>query len=275
LAVLASLAERLRFNRIAVEYEIAGARYQSSRRVLDILDTLARVESTPWYIVDKLRRQYQRNYQTAQHELDQISERYPEFINDMQRRLGRRLLLAEELESIARQAEHGALSPSVAESMEKEIGDELRELKGHDIARLKVEPIELLKTMPFFQDISLEDMANIAVRMKLHQATAGEVITRQGEPGDHMYFISHGVVRVSVNELGGSRELATFMAGDFFGETSLLSGKPHAATVTAVTECTLYKLHRDDLEVAMSTQPAIRAALEEESRKRSELHFAG
>src|ERR1700730_6628483 len=157
-AFLARMAERWRFNRIAVDCEISGARYRSSRRVLDILDTLARVESTPWYIVDKLRRQYQRNYESAQHELDQISERHPEFINDMQSRLGRRLLLAEELESIARQAEHGALPLAVAEGIEEEIADELRALKRHDIARLKLEPIELLRTMPFFQDISMEDM---------------------------------------------------------------------------------------------------------------------
>jgi monovalent cation:H+ antiporter, CPA1 family len=274
-APLATLAQRLRLNRIAVDYETAGARFQSSRRVLDILDTLARVESTPWYIVDKLRRQYQENYESAQHELDQISERYPEFINDMQSRLGRRLLLAEELESIARQTERGALSLGVAESMESEIADELRALKGHDIARLKLEPIELLKTMPFFQDVSLEDLANIAVRMSLQSVSAATVITRQSEPGDHMYFISHGVVRVSREDDGVSRDLATLMAGDFFGETVLLSGEPRNETVTAVTECTFYKLHRNDLEVAMATQPAIRKALEEESRKRSEMHSAG
>ena len=274
-AFLARMAERLRFNRIAVDCEISGARYRSSRRVLDILDTLARVESTPWYIVDKLRRQYQRNYESAQHELDQISERHPEFINDMQSRLGRRLLLAEELESIARQAEHGALPLAVAEGIEDEIADELRALKRHDIARLNLEPIELLRTMPFFQDISMEDMANIAVRMSMHRVSEGEVINRQGEPGDHMYFISHGVVRVSREEHGVSSDLATLMAGDFFGEAALLTGEPRSATVTAVTECSFYKLHRDDIEVVMATQPAIRKVLEEESRKRSGTHFVG
>lgn len=274
-ALLAPLVERLGFNRIAMDYEIAGARFQSSRRVLDILDTLARVESTPWYIVDKLRRQYQRNYETAQHELDQAASQHPEFINEMQSRLGRRLLLAEELQSIALETEHGALSSGLAESMEKEIADELRAMKRNDIARLKLEPIELLRTMPFFQDIPLEDMANIAVRMSMQNVPEGRVITRQGEPGDHMYFISHGVVRVSREDQRVSRDLATLMAGDLFGETALLSGEPRNATVTAVTECTLYRLHRDDLEVAMATQPAIRKALEEESRKRIEMNFAG
>ena len=90
-----------------------------------------------------------------------------------------------------------------------------------------------------------------------------------------MYFISHGVVRVSREDQHVSRDLAMLMAGDLFGETALLSSEPRNATVTAVTECTLYGLHRDDLEVAMATQPAIRKALEEESRKRIEMHFAG
>lgn len=110
--------------------------------------------------VDLRRRQYQKSYKTAQPELDLIAEQYPEFINDMQSRFGRRLLLAEELEAINRQAEHGALRSAVAESMEGEIADDLRALKEHDIVRLKLEPLELLKTMPFFQDISLDDLAN-------------------------------------------------------------------------------------------------------------------
>jgi CPA1 family monovalent cation:H+ antiporter len=60
------------------------------------------------------------------------------------------------------------------------------------------------------------------------------------------------------------------MAGEFFGETALLSERQRRnATVTAVAPCTLYKLHRDDLRIAMAMQPAIRTALEAESHKRT------
>jgi Na+:H+ antiporter len=90
-----------------------------------------------------------------------------------------------------------------------------------------------------------------------------------------MYVIAHGVVRVTRAEHGASRDLATMMAGECFGEAGLLSDRqPRHATITAVTPCTLYKLHRDDLRVAMATQPAIRKALEEGSRKRLALHDA-
>ena len=51
---------------------------------------------------------------------------------------------------------------------------------------------------------------------------------------------------------GEARDLATLMAGEFFGEAALLSREPRNASVTAVTPCTLYKLHRDDLRVAMA-----------------------
>jgi CPA1 family monovalent cation:H+ antiporter len=275
-ALLTPLAARLQWQRIAMDYEMTGARFQSSKRVLDMLDTLARVEATPRYIVDTLRYQYQRKYEMAQRALDQLAEHCPDLITDMQERLARRLLLVTEAEAIAQQAEHGTLPEPVAETMAEAIARELRSLRGHDVAKLKLEPIELVQRIPGFQDIDLADLANIAVRMHLQVVPAHQVILRQGELGDYMYFIAHGVVRVSRAEHGVSRDLATMVAGEFFGEAALLSERqPRNATVTAVTPCTLYKLHRDDLRVAMATQPAIRQALEEESHKRIALHYAG
>jgi CRP-like cAMP-binding protein len=160
--------------------------------------------------------------------------------------------------------------------MAEDIAHELRSLKGHDVAKRKMEPIELVQRIPGLQDIALADLANIAVRMHLQVVPERQVIIRQGEPGDYMYFIAHGVVRVSRAERGVARDLATMMAGEFFGEVALLRGRqPRNATVTAVTQCTLYRLHRDDLGVAMATQPAIRKALEDESQKRISLHYAG
>ena len=275
-AALAPLAAQLHWQRIVLDYEIARARLQSSRRVLDVLDTLARVEATPRYIVDTVRYQYQRTYETVQHALDQIAEQFPDLINDMQERLARRLLLVAEAETIAQQAENGTLPAPVAARLEEDITHELHSLQGHDVAKLKLEPITLVQRMPGFQDIPFEQLAAIAIRMHLQVVPEGQIILRQGEPGDYMYFIAHGVVRVARAELGESRDLATMMAGEFFGEAALLSGhQPRNATVTAVTPCTLYKLHRDGLRVAMATQPAIRKALEEESRKRLAMHYAG
>jgi monovalent cation:H+ antiporter, CPA1 family len=192
-AALAPLAARLHWQRIVLDYEVARARLQSSRRVLDVLDTLARVEATPRYIVDTLRYQYQRTYETVQHALDQIAEQFPDLINDMQERLARRLLLVAEAEAIAQQAEHGTLPAPVAAHLEEDIAHELHSLQGHDVAKRKLEPITLVQRMPGFQDIPLEQLAAIAIRMHLQVVPEGQVILRQGEPGDYMYFTDFSV----------------------------------------------------------------------------------
>jgi CPA1 family monovalent cation:H+ antiporter len=58
------------------------------------------------------------------------------------------------------------------------------------------------------------------------------------------------------------------MAGNFFGEGSLLDRRPRNATVTAITPCALYKLRRKDLEVLVEVYPNIRQALEKENERR-------
>jgi CPA1 family monovalent cation:H+ antiporter len=272
LKFLAFLAARLHLNRITLDYEMAVGRYHSSRRVLDTLDTLARLDATPWYIVDKVRRQYRKKCEEAQKGLDQIAEQFPEFINDLQERLGRRLLLAAEAETIAKQAEHGALPQALAGRLEDEIAEELRMQKGTINAGLSLEPVELLRKLPTFQELTIDMIANIAVRMRLAKVAEKETIIRQGEPGDSIYFIAHGVARVRRDGEGGPRDVATLMAGDFFGEASILSGETRNATVVAVTECLLYRLRAEDLEVAMETYPAIRRALEQQSENRKALH---
>jgi CRP-like cAMP-binding protein len=156
------------------------------------------------------------------------------------------------------------------------IADELWSIQGHDVSKLKLEPVALVQRMPWFQDVTPEDLAHVAVRMPLQLVPEGGVIIRQGEAGDFVYFIAHGVVRVSREEHGVSVDLTTLKAGQFFGETALLSDRVlRNARVTAVTPRTLYRLHRDDLRVAMATHPAIRTALEQESRRRSAPDRAG
>ena len=90
--------------------------------------------------------------------------------------------------------------------------------------------------------------------------------------GDSLFLIARGVVRVSRLEQGETHDMATLMAGDFFGEMALLHREPRTATVRAVTPCSLYELKRDDIGASMETYPSIRRALEEaDTRRKAEL----
>jgi CRP-like cAMP-binding protein len=64
---------------------------------------------------------------------------------------------------------------------------------------------------------------------------AGEVLFRENEPGDTMFVIQAGQVRISKATPVGSKTLAVLGPGEFFGEMAILNGKPRTATAEALT----------------------------------------
>ena len=122
--------------------------------------------------------------------------------------------------------------------------------------------------MPFFQKTPADEFAKAAAKLRQRTVPAGEDIIRQGEKGETLYLIGRGVVRVSRTVDGREHDLATLMAGDFFGEMALLHGEPRVATCRAVSPSALYELRRRDFDEVCRVCPAIREALEEADRKR-------
>ena len=63
---------------------------------------------------------------------------------------------------------------------------------------------------------------------------AGSVVVEEGAPGDSLYVITRGALEVTTKSPDGHPvRVGTLVVGDFFGEVSLLTGKPRAATVRA------------------------------------------
>ena len=87
-------------------------------------------------------------------------------------------------------------------------------------------------------------MATSAYRGEF-QVPKGTVIFRQGDPGEEMFVISAGRIRLTLGVEGHEKEIAIFGRGDFFGELSLLSGAARTATAEAIEESTLLAIGRD------------------------------
>ncbi len=85
----------------------------------------------------------------------------------------------------------------------------------------------------------------------------GELVVEEGEPGDHMFVIVEGEVKVILER--GKKEivLATLGRGNFFGEMSLFGGNPRSATVQALTDLKLLKITREDINRLSSTNPKL------------------
>ena len=75
---------------------------------------------------------------------------------------------------------------------------------------------------------------------------AGTVIFRQGDPGNEMFVIGDGRVRLSIGTQDGHEaEIGIFGKGEFFGELALLSDAPRSATATTVDDSVLLVVTRD------------------------------
>ena len=80
------------------------------------------------------------------------------------------------------------------------------------------------------------------------ECPAGEVLFREGEPGDVMYVLREGVVRISKGSPEGDKTLAVLGAGEFFGEMSILNEKPRTATAEVVEAAKLLVINARTFE---------------------------
>ena len=131
-------------------------------------------------------------------------------------------------------------------------------LSRDDFARLIAEFPELRKHLEATQRYRtlqgfLYEFSNFgrlpepALNQLVHRLTttrfaAGQRILEQGDPAGPMYVVQSGKVRVFDPKTNGSKSLAFYREGGFFGELSILNGSPRAASAEAVTDCTLLAL---------------------------------
>jgi cAMP-dependent protein kinase regulator len=124
---------------------------------------------------------------------------------------------------------------------------------------------------PLFEVLPESERAALVKEMDLEQHDEGAVIISEGEPGTSMYVIASGEVKVYTrgSGKGGSVYLAKLGEGDFFGEVSMLTGKPRTATITAASQTELLRLDKDKLDNALARYPGIRNVLDDFYKKRA------
>lgn len=118
---------------------------------------------------------------------------------------------------------------------------------------------EVLKKVPFFQALGRDGIDFIVERLKFKPYDANEVICQSGDPGDKMYIIINGKVKVVVFSEKDNKEnlIATLGAGDYFGEMSLLTGEPRSASVITTEPSEMFILNKSDFDVIIERFPSI------------------
>ena len=105
---------------------------------------------------------------------------------------------------------------------------------------------ELLRNVSIFRGLPTEALDALTRVLTPRRAAKDELIIAEQQPGDALYIVASGKVKVSLRGENG-REMILSVLGprEFFGEMSLLDGEPRSARVTAVSSALLYVLSRE------------------------------
>ena len=142
--------------------------------------------------------------------------------------------------------------------------------------------VAALARCPLFAGLGHDDLIGLAREMRTRRFRRGEVLFHQGDPGEALFVVTTGAVKISLpSEEGDEAIIATVNAGDFFGELALLDGAPRSATATALEPTETLALARGRFRELIASEPALRdallAALAAELRRLTthvqELHF--
>lgn len=115
-----------------------------------------------------------------------------------------------------------------------------------------------LERNSFFRSCRPEELQTIATHMHTRQYPPGTTIVRAGEPGSSMFLVSEGLLEVSIPEPEhGELVVGKLLAGNFFGEMSMLTDEPRSATVTSVTETVAYEIRRQHIHELVRNRPEI------------------
>ena len=116
---------------------------------------------------------------------------------------------------------------------------------------------QLLAQTSLFAGIDAEGLARIAARMTELTVPADRVIARQGEIGTGFFIIVTGMVRV----VRDGETIAELGPGDFFGELSVLDGKPRNAQVVSTEPTSCLALATWEFEAVVREQPSVALAI--------------
>ncbi len=126
-----------------------------------------------------------------------------------------------------------------------------------------------VRRSPLFATFSSKDLLAVIRGLRLLSFEPGEIIVSERQPGDSLFVIASGSVRVYVRSSAGSNEQVRMLEeGEFFGEISLLSGQPRTATITAATATEILELGRRTLDTIVVLHPQVPKVIQDVSASR-------
>lgn len=129
--------------------------------------------------------------------------------------------------------------------------------------------MENLRKIQFFSVFSLNNIDAVLKHFQRYTYQKGKTIINEGDQGNAFYVVRSGRVNVVKKSfLWMKKKLATLGPGDFFGEMSLVSDKPVAATIIPAESSELFVLLKSDFNLVLKNNPQMAEELLHIAEKR-------
>jgi len=129
--------------------------------------------------------------------------------------------------------------------------------------------VHFLRQIPLFSSLKDEEIEAIYKLSVTKKCPKDAIILLEDEEGDTLFVILKGKVKVTTFSESGKEVIFSILnEGDFFGDMSLLDGKPRSATVISIEESELRLIRRNDFNKLIETHPGIALRVLEELTSR-------
>ena len=112
--------------------------------------------------------------------------------------------------------------------------------------------LDELRQIPLFADLSADDLKQLYEMAETVSIPAGQLVLREGDPGDSLYVVIDGELEVTKRQGNQDVLLALYEPGQFFGEMALLEQAPRSASVRTLRESTLLMISQGAFQTLLS-----------------------
>ncbi len=127
-----------------------------------------------------------------------------------------------------------------------------------------------LRSVSVFRHLPTAELNRLRESSSIVSVPIGGSIVKEGEQGDALYVIIHGTAKVSHAEHNRKFNLAILQSGEYFGEWSLLTGAPRAATVSALTQVDVVRVECGSFLKFIQDNPEVRDRIDLVAQNRHE-----
>jgi CPA1 family monovalent cation:H+ antiporter len=214
-------------------------------------------------IIDK----YKERSSRRKGRLEKVAEDFPDFYLRFETRLFAKVALVT-ANFFTEEAHHdGEIGSKVFTNIERRIHEAINNLQPISDPAPKLKPHDLIGTVPLLNGLPNDLLERLSKQAKAMTFLPGDLVIGEGEKGDSLYIITHGLVSVYKN---GHEDdsIAELRDGDFFGEMALLEAQVRTANVKTLKPSTLLRLTSKDVLYMAENEPELKARLEQISAVR-------